>query len=336
MTHESPEPVNRGSRFSLGPCRWPIPTRRRALDTTRTGMVPGTLQSRARLPRRWQRFGLLVWAVLVPWACKRSSDKSFQQERRDYETKLVIRGPAPTEGPDLLPIEWLEVFDYESSGYTLRGYRARPKNRSLAREGRVPGLLYLHGSFALAQADVKDTLPFLRAGFAVYAPALRGENGNPGYHELFYGELDDARAALEAMRQDPLIDQKRLFVFGHGAGGVLSALLTLSPTLDAVDTGSAGGIYQGPVFDSLELPFQDSEIERRLRLFIPHMRQMKTPHLACVDRQDPAYDATVFARVIADRARLPLTMLEVAGDHVSSLSPCLSAYLNRALALARS
>jgi acetyl esterase/lipase len=135
------------------------------------------------------------------------------------------------------------------------------------------------------------------------------------------------------MREDEKLDPDRLVVFGHSAGGVLSSLLTLEPDLNVRDTGSAGGIYQGQVFDFLDLPFADSEEERRQRLFLPHMRQMTTPHFACVGRRDPALDATLLAQAVARRAKLPFTVHIIEGDHVSALAPCAEAYLQRALAL---
>ena len=90
---------------------------------------------------------------------------------------------------------------------------------------------------------LNDCLPFLAAGFAVMTPTLRGENGNPGSFELFYGEVDDAEAAVRFLAAQPRIDSKRIYTFGHSVGGGISALLSLRPEIPVRKGGSSGGLY---------------------------------------------------------------------------------------------
>lgn len=271
--------------------------------------------------------------ALASASCTEESKPSFVAARKAHTTLLIKKVAAPASRyDDLTPADWLEVFEYDSGALHLRGYKAYPAMKRLERGGRVPGLLYLHGGFALAKQDVIDVIDFLRAGFAVYAPALRAENGNPGHYELFYGELDDATAALRAMQGDPRIDAKRTFVLGHSAGGALAALMSLDPDLYLPETASGGGLYDARVFSFLDVPFTDDDEERRLRLLLPNLRQMKRRHFACVGEDDSALDPTRLAEAEAKKHHLPLVVEVVPGDHTASLGPCVQKYLSRALA----
>jgi acetyl esterase/lipase len=261
-----------------------------------------------------------------------AGDGDLFSERAAHPTVLAKHGPSP-QPYDQWPADGpLSVVEYPSMGRKLRGLLALPTQKKLSVHGKAPVLVYLHGGFALGESDVADCLPFIRAGFAVWAPAWRGENGNPGDHELAFGELDDARAAIAFVHQIPEADPARVVVFGHSAGGMLSSLLALSPDLPVKDTGSAGGLYGANLFDHLARPFVDSPSERRMRLFAPYARQLKQPHFACVGDEDgmsrPVVEAV--AKVEA-QAHLPLVASVVKGDHFASLAPCMEQYLARVL-----
>ena len=274
--------------------------------------------------------------TLSPIGCARARADGpapeFFADRASHPTALAKHGPAPqkyepwpSEGP-------LEVIEYPSNGRILRGLLAFPAEKKLAIDGKLPVLLYLHGGFALGESDVDDCVPFLRAGFAVWAPALRGENGNPGDHELAFGELDDARAALRFVGNLEGVDPARVVVFGHSAGGMLSALLALYPDLPVRDTGSAGGLYGPELFDRLRVPFVDSPLERRMRLFAPYAAQQKQPHFACVGDDDgmsrPVVESVAKA---AAQAHRPFVASVAKGNHFTSLAPCMEQYLERVL-----
>lgn len=292
------------------------------------------------MTRRW--LGLLktlaISALVISCRHKSSppiieSSSSFVADRAAHPTRLLRHGPSPqsfepwVEGPSL------HITDYESSGRALRGLYAPPTNQALARNGRAPVLVYLHGGFALGEGEVTDDCrPFLDAGFAVWAPAFRGENGNPGDHELYFGELDDARAAIESVGKFSTADPLRVVVFGHSAGAILSSLLTLLPSSSVVDSGGAGGLYGPSLFGALPVPFEDTAEERRLRLFAPNVKQMRHPHFACSGERDQGTRAVLeqTGRVAA-AANLPLETRIVPGDHFESLQPCMVAFLERVL-----
>jgi dipeptidyl aminopeptidase/acylaminoacyl peptidase len=69
--------------------------------------------------------------------------------------------------------------------------------------------------------------PFRDADFAVLMPALRGENGLPGEFTLFFGEVDDALAAADVLRNLPYVRADRVYIAGHSAGATLAVLATL-------------------------------------------------------------------------------------------------------------
>jgi dipeptidyl aminopeptidase/acylaminoacyl peptidase len=61
-------------------------------------------------------------------------------------------------------------------------------------------------------------------------PTLRGENGNPGNFEYFYGEVNDLVAAADYLANVSYVDKDRIFLCGHSIGGTLSMLTSMMPS----------------------------------------------------------------------------------------------------------
>lgn len=146
--------------------------------------------------------------------------------RKKFSTKLVVHGPAPqTFEPALLPSGVREIT-YVSDGLELKAWVSDghdPKEK-------VAAVVYLHGGWAFDRTDWDDVQPFLDAGYVVMAPMLRGENGNPGEYQAFYGEVDDAVAAGRHLATIPGVDPDRIFLSGHSVGGVLAVLASMVPS----------------------------------------------------------------------------------------------------------
>jgi hypothetical protein len=246
----------------------------------------------------------------------------LREARRQHLTQLRVRGPSPQPHRPLGASLDIERLEYVSAGRALAGLFVRPRGRTPA-----PALLYLHGGWALDDEHVRDCQPFVDAGFAVFAPSYRGENGNPGEHEMLWGELDDALAALAHVRARPDVDSERVFVLGHSAGGMLAALMAFEPELDARLTGSIDGIYGPEIFDYQQLPFVDTPRERELRLAAPHIESLEQPHVALVGRDDLALASTQEAGLRAARAGVPFAAVVVPGDHRRSIGPGITAFL---------
>lgn len=251
---------------------------------------------------------------------------SLRDARRRHATRLRVRGPSPQPHEPLgASLEGVERVEYRSDGRSLAGLFA--VRAGSLRVRRAPALLYLHGGWALSDEHMRQCRPFIEAGFAVFAPSYRGENGNPGVHEMLWGELDDALAALAWLRERPEVDPQRCFVLGYSAGGMLAALMAFEPELDVRLTGSIDGIFGSEIFDYQALPFVDSPRERELRLALPHIESLEQPHLALVGRDDIALESTRAAAERAERAGVPLAAVVVPGDHQQCVDPGMAAFL---------
>jgi len=225
----------------------------------------------------------------------------------------------------MAPPSGVQEIRYQSEGLALKAWVASPP----AADGKkLPGLVYFHGGFAFGADDFDVTRPFLDAGFVVMCPMLRGENGNPGSFEMFLGEVRDAQAAVTWLGQQPNVDPARLYTFGHSAGGVVSALLSLHE-LSIRHSGSAGGLYGPQLFDWMkkDVPFRlDDSNERGFRVLVGNIAAMKHRHYAVVGKGDPG-QAVEAARIERGPASL-LEIIPVDGNHQTSLRPAVRAYLD--------
>jgi acetyl esterase/lipase len=255
---------------------------------------------------------------------------------RDQPTKLIRRGPSPARWPEPDPPAGVERVEYRSGDLPLAAWLAVPADR--APDARLPAVVYLHGWFGLRPEVWKDARRFVERGFVVLVPMLRGENGNPGHFEMFYGELDDAAAAVRWLAARPEVDARQVYAFGHSVGGNLAGLLSLVPDLPLVSTASAGGVYTADVFDSWRrvVPFPRHDgAEVQARLLHPNLDRMQRPHHAYVGDQDGILR---YAREVARAAResdAPFDLDVVEGDHFSAVRPAIDRFID-GLALARS
>ena len=255
------------------------------------------------------------------------SSKRYLERLQEFQTSLIYVGPSPQDwNPEPLPPDTQEVY-YQSGGLSLKAWLYIPPNK----EPKHPALVYFHGGFAFSSGDLMTCEPFINAGFAVMCPMFRGENGNPGNYELMLGEVEDAKAAVQWLANQPYIDRNRIFAFGHSSGGCIAALLSLRANVPVQHSGSAGGLYSQNVFDDWKdfVPFDLSNSnERELRVLIGNISEMQFPHYAYIGKTDSFKDELKLAkREISDlESKLYITMVN--GDHFSSLKPAMEHYLS--------
>ena len=161
---------------------------------------------------------------------KAEKPPTLTEARAGFRTTLIENAFEP-DGPAEVPPEGvLELVRYTSPAGELVAYRSPDPGDGKRR----PAVIWAHGGFggigAWLWEEDSYLAPFLAQGFAVFCPSWRGENDNPGEFELFYGEVDDALAAIDAVAQLPWVDPTRIYMAGHSTGGTLTLLTALSTT----------------------------------------------------------------------------------------------------------
>src|SRR6476661_7453359 len=98
--------------------------------------------------------------------------------RAGFVTKLRVRGPAPQPYDEVQSLAGATKVEYASGGLKLKGWLSSIENGGK----KMPAVVFLHGGWAFGEGDWKDAAPFAKAGFVLFMPMLRGENGNPGIY----------------------------------------------------------------------------------------------------------------------------------------------------------
>ena len=258
----------------------------------------------------------------------------FLARRMGRHTSLRERGPSPASYEELTPPRGVALVHYPSGDHQLQAWLATPLGGG---HGRSPALVYFHGDFAFGLDDFEVVRPFVDAGFVVMTPMLRGENGNPGDFELLWGEIDDARAAVEWLAVQPSVDRKRIYAFGHSVGGGVAAMLSLYPQLPLRITASCGGIYEPETFGRWAKSKANAELvrfdptdpdETELRVLGPNLPWMVHRHIAYVGAEDPWFLRNASAlEARAWRLGKPFEKVVVPGDHMDSLHAALEAFM---------
>jgi dipeptidyl aminopeptidase/acylaminoacyl peptidase len=171
----------------------------------------------------------VVLLLVALGGCRQSNPppaEDLATARKSFTTKLRTRGPAPQSYQNVRLPPGVRQVEYVSRGSKLKGWLSAAPGDGQKR----PAVVYLHGGWAFGAGDWEDAEPFAKAGFVLFMPMLRGENGNPGDYESFLGETDDAVAAGRFVASLPYVDDRNIFVAGHSVGGVLTCLTAMLPS----------------------------------------------------------------------------------------------------------
>jgi acetyl esterase/lipase len=274
--------------------------------------------------------GLLI---LLVFGCT-SEKKNYLTEWNSFETHLIKSEKS---------FQSYEPFSDQEGDFRTVLYKSEEmalkallNTKNIETGKKKPVIVYLHGGFALNIKEVENTQGFTDEGYIVFAPSYRGENGNPGYFELFMGEVKDAKAAIHWISEQDFVDKDRIYVFGWSVGGGISLNLSLHNDIPIKLSASSAGIYDYDLIkswatedDMIIFPYDYNDAEENyFRLPLYNLDQMIRNHFTYIGKDDDfKYYHETISHLYADKV-IKLRMRELLGDHVSSLPKAMRKFMN--------
>jgi len=248
--------------------------------------------------------------------------------RAAFKTKLSESAPKGDGSEPDRPGSLFTLTTYKSSAGDLAAYLTPdPKDGQ-----KHPAIIVCTGGFGGIGDDSwmveRFTGHFRKAGMVVMCPSWRGQQKNPGVFEGFYGELDDALAAVEHVRALPYVDPARVYITGHSTGGTISLLVAeatdkvrasfpLGPCFDMAAVTHDGKFYGDPApFDA------GNPLEVRLRSPIEFIAGLKAPTFSFEGRLSPNDELSTEANRRAKKADKAFTAFSIReADHFNIVDP---------------
>jgi dipeptidyl aminopeptidase/acylaminoacyl peptidase len=113
----------------------------------------------------------------------------------------------------------------QSIWYVSDGLRIKARVFWPVGKGPFPGIVFGHGGVdGLSDSSIRRCRELAKAGFAVFAPSYRGEDGSQGVIEVAKGEVNDVLNGLEVFKRDSRLDANRVAMMGTSHGALIGLL----------------------------------------------------------------------------------------------------------------
>ena len=157
-------------------------------------------------------------------------EMTFAERHKQFTTKLTEQrtDDYPTPQP---PDGVFDLVKYTSPIGELDAYVSpSPQDGK-----KYPVIIWLVGGMSNSISEIawtpgerendQSATVFREKGILMMYPSRRGGNENPGYHESYFGEVNDIIAAGEYLKGLDYVDPERIYLGGHSTGGTLALLV---------------------------------------------------------------------------------------------------------------
>lgn len=153
--------------------------------------------------------------------------ENLARARLGFETQLTKQAPSPKDYDKEMPVpDIMQEVTYRSGDLELKAWVTKDPGSGK----KYPAVVFVHAGASFDLQDFGLASLFMNKGYVIMLPMLRGENGNPGHYESFYGEVNDVIDAGEYAAGLPYVDPDRVFVAGQHSGAVLTVLTAMMPS----------------------------------------------------------------------------------------------------------
>lgn len=194
---------------------------------------------------------LCFFSVLASQIVSADSGSELLKARDSFKTQITE--PKTDEYTfDKPPADFIKIVDYSTELGNMKAYLTTPRQQEP--EKKYPAIIWITGGFPPGGGSAslwesqsfendQSAQSYWLADIVSMYPAFRGSYSNPGHYEGFYGEVNDALAALKYVQQLDYVDPSRIYLGGHSTGGTLALLVAAS------SDAWAGVFAFGPVAD---------------------------------------------------------------------------------------
>lgn len=250
--------------------------------------------------------------------------QTFAQAHDAFQTKLTVQNsdddpvPQPPEG-------MFDLVKYPSKVGDLAAYVSSDPGDGQ----KHPLIIWVVGGWgngidefpwSYAPWDDDQTgSAFWEAGVLTMYPSFRGGNGNPGYYEALFGEVDDIVSAYEYAASLPYVDPQRIYLGGHSTGAT-RALLAAEYTDQFRAVFCFGAVDEIKYHNNSQFTFDtSSEEEFIMRSPIHWLENIQTPTFL-IEGEDGNSDSLRSIQKKSTNENIHCYIMDGA-DHFSVLAP---------------
>ena len=175
------------------------------------------------------KYFLLIIALWMS-VCTANAE-SILEARASNKTKLV-KNIRDLETLPLPPKDIISLVKYKTELGEMSAYLTVPPKK----KKKSPAIIWITGGFPAGgigdsawkprpKTNDQSAKIYRESGIVMMYPAFRGNAGNPGFQEGFYGEVNDVLSALEYLKKLDYVDNSNIYLGGHSTGGTLALLV---------------------------------------------------------------------------------------------------------------